>query len=298
MRHLALFFLLLSASALSTYAIFVIPEKPTAYVSDYAGLMSAPAKSALETKLANFTASTTSEIAVVTVPSLDGDTIENYAVRVFSKWGVGTKKNDNGVLLIISRDDRRARIEVGYGLEGALPDITASHILNETLIPDFKAGKIDEGITGAVDLIIKATQGEYTAPQASHGPQLDINLIVFFGFVGIQLLSFLSSILARSKSWWAGGVVGAVLGLLATFFQLFGLTLLIGLVISFFLSIFGLLFDYLVSNAYNQAKSSGASIPWWAGGNSSGWRSSSGGRSSFGGFRGGSSGGGGASGSW
>jgi uncharacterized protein len=89
-----------------------------------------------------------------------------------------------------------------------------------------------------------------------------------------------------------------VLGLLATFFQLFGLTLLIGLVISFFLSIFGLLFDYLVSNAYNQAKSSGASIPWWAGGNSSGWRSSSGGRSSFGGFRGGSSGGGGASGSW
>lgn len=298
MRKTALLFLLVSAWCGVVSAIFVVPEKPTSYVNDYANLLSTEGKQTLETTLKSFTASTTNEIAVVTVPSLDGDSIERYAVTLFTKWKIGTEKHDNGVLLLISRDDRKARIEVGYGLEGALPDVLASQILNDTLIPQFKEGHIDAGIIGAVDAIIKATQGEYTYTGKA-ATRFNFDMIAFFGIFGIQGLAFLSAIFARSKSWWAGGIVGALLGVAATVFHVFGLSLAIGLVITFFLTVFGLLFDFLVSNAYKSAVGNHSSVPWWAGGSSGGWRgSSSGGGSSFGGFSGGRSGGGGASGSW
>jgi uncharacterized protein len=282
------------------YAAFVVPDKPSSYVSDYAALMSQESKNLLEQKLATFTASTTNEIAVVIIPSLDGDTIEHFANTVFTTWKIGSKKNDNGVLLIIARDDRRARIEVGYGLEGALPDILASQILVDKLLPAFKVGKFDDGVIDVVDSIILATRGEYQAPvKTMSNTTGTFDTLFILGVIIIQGLAFFASILARSKSWWAGGVVGGILGLLATFFHVFGITFLVGVVVTIFLSIFGLLFDYLVSSAYRNSRSSGGSIPWWAGGNTgSGWRGSSGGGSSFGGFGGGRSGGGGASTSW
>src|SRR5690348_9508325 len=97
-------------------------SKPQGYVSDFAHVLSSDTRQALEAKLSNFERATTNEIAVVTVPSLEGDTEEDYAVRLFKEWGIGKKGKDNGVLILIAPHERRARIEVGYGLEEVLPD--------------------------------------------------------------------------------------------------------------------------------------------------------------------------------
>lgn len=297
-KGLVFFVFLLNLVYCTVTALVVLPEKPTGYVNDYANLISTSTHVLLENTLTAFTASTSNEIAVVTIPSLNGETVEHYASLLFAKWKIGQEKKDNGILLLISREDRTARIEVGYGLEGAVPDILAASILKEKLIPEFKAGKVDEGVTGTVVAIMEATKGEYQGTGNGGGPHVSFDLVMFLGIFGIQGLAFLSSIFARSKSWWAGGVVGAALGAIATFFHVFGLSVAVGLTITFFLTIFGFLFDFLVSNAYNSAKSVGAPIPWWAGGNSGGFRGSSSGGRSFGGFSGGRSGGGGASGSW
>ncbi len=102
---------------------YASPGKPTGFVNDFAKMLSAPEKSAIELKLANYKKQTGNEISVVTVASLDGDYIENFATQLFKEWGIGENGKDNGALLLISRDDRKARIEVGYGLEPYLPDI-------------------------------------------------------------------------------------------------------------------------------------------------------------------------------
>ena len=277
-----------------TVSAFVVPSKPQGYVNDYANVLTSETKIELEDVLHLFSASTTNEIAVVIVPDLGGETIENYAVTLFKQWKIGSAKNDNGVLLLVSIHDRKLRIEVGYGLEGALPDILAQDIINTKITPAFKQGDYSLGILQGVYAIIVATQGEYqTQGTSSTQSMLDmstVELIFIVGFFGIQ---FLSSIFARSKSWWAGGIVGCVTGVFITFFGILGITFFIGIVITVALTLLGLLFDYVVSHAYMNAVSHRSSIPWWAGGGSG---SSSGG--SFGGFGGGSSGGGGASGSW
>lgn len=267
------------------------PGKASGYVNDFAGMLSSESKQSLEHELTSFTASTSNEIAVVIIPSLDGDTVENYAVKLFEEWKIGKAKQDNGVLLLIARDDHKMRIEVGYGLEGALPDILSKDIIDSKIAPAFKQGNYDAGVVGGVRAIEEATKGEYvqTASEPFSFSGKMIEAILLFLFFVVQ---FLASILARSKSWWAGGVIGGFLGGIATYFGIFGAGLFIGSAITIVLVILGLLFDYIVSSGYNNAIRSGSSIPWWSGG-SSGYSSSS-----FGGFGGGSSGGGGASGSW
>ena len=121
---------------------FTIPAAPSGYVNDYANIIDENSKQQLEKELQLFAASTTNEITVVTIPSLDGDTIEHYATKLFESWKIGNAKNDNGVLLLISRDDRKLRIEVGYGLEGALPDILAQDIINNQITPCLNEGVI------------------------------------------------------------------------------------------------------------------------------------------------------------
>jgi len=118
------------------------PGQPSGLVNDYAALLSPENRAALESKLEAFRDSSSNEIAVVTIKSLDGDAIENYAVKLFEDWGIGTEKNDNGLLLLVALDDRKMRIEVGYGLEGVLPDATANQIINKTLKPALQEGVI------------------------------------------------------------------------------------------------------------------------------------------------------------
>ncbi len=120
---------------------------PLGRVSDYAGVFQTNELAALETFLTNVEHFTTAEIAVVAMRSLDGGEINDFATRLFEKWGIGKKGKDNGVLLLAAIDDRELKIEVGYGLEGAIPDAKAGRILDEQVIPSFKEGHYARGLT-------------------------------------------------------------------------------------------------------------------------------------------------------
>lgn len=277
----------------STALAYVSPGSPMGYVNDYAHILATDQKMMLEGQLREFDKTDSTQISVVILKNLSGDYIENFAAQLYKEWGIGSKEKDNGVLLLVSLDERKVRIEVGYGLEGALADATANAIILDNITPFFKEGKYYEGIHGGVDAITKTVKGEYVATPQKRGGSLGSFFTVPFFIFGLVFIQWLAAILGRSRSWWLGGVLGGCVGIGATWFHLFGLTFPFGLVVASTLVFIGLLFDYIVSSAYSNAVGSGSSFPWWTGGGSSG-----GGGSSFGGFGGGSSGGGGASGDW
>jgi uncharacterized protein len=260
---------------------YTSPGRPTGLVSDYAELLDDGAESALEAKLEAFRSASGNEIAVVTIPSLQGDTVENFAEKLFQEWGIGSQKNDNGVLILVSREDRAVRIEVGYGLEGALTDAQSSWIIREELAPAFREEAYGAGLNAAVDRVIAATQGEYVPEDQGGGEGASgWGWLVWLGlFAAFEAM-------AATKSWWLGGVLGAVAGVAAGF--LWSVTA--GVVSGAALIALGLGIDYLLSK--NAGSRSGRSGWWAAGGHGSG------GSGGFGGFGGGSSGGGGASGDW
>lgn len=269
------------------------PGSPQGFVTDFAGVLTTEEKNSLETKLGAFQKDTTNEVAVVTIHSLDGDTIENYANELFREWGIGTKQNNNGVLFLVAVDDHKMRIEVGYGLEGAVTDIGTKQLQDDVAAPAFRKGDYFSGIDGVVDGLIKMSKGEYVAPASSTTNEGLPKIIVFILIWGSIVFPWLIAIFARSKSWWAGGVAGGVVGILISLF----LNTTMGLIAMIPLIGVGLLFDYVVSRSYTGFKSGDKKhIPWWAGGGGFGGGSSSGG--GFGGFGGGSSGGGGSSSSW
>jgi len=268
------------------------PGTPTGFINDYAGMLSNEDKQNLENKLTQFEKESSNEIAVAIIPDLDGDTIENFAVELFANWQIGKAKNDNGVLILVAKDDRKMRIEVGYGLEGALTDAQSWWIIDDIMKPAFQKEEYYNGIDQAVDKIIAATKGEYL-PSASAESAADKGFSWEFIFwFGMFILMWIASILGRSKSWWAGGVLGGIAGLIIGLIKGF---IIFGLVSLAVLIPFGLLFDYVVSKNYKKHKMRGT-VPWWIGGGRGGRGGFGGG--GFGGFGGGSSGGGGASGSW
>jgi uncharacterized protein len=150
----------------NTFAQNIIAKpSPATLVTDVAGVLSPEQKQALENKLVAIDDSSSNQIAVVIIPSLDGYPKEEYATKLFRDWGIGGKKN-NGILLLIAINDREIRIEVGYGLEGAIPDITALNIIDNDIKPAFKAGNYYEGIDQATNNIAKAAVGEYKVAKA------------------------------------------------------------------------------------------------------------------------------------
>lgn len=144
----------------------IAKPNPATLVTDAAGVLSAEQKQALENKLVAIDDSSSNQIAVVIIPSLDGYPKEEYATKLFREWGIGNKKTNNGILLLIAINDRQIRIEVGYGLEGAIPDISALNIIDNDIKPAFKAGNYYEGIDQATDNIAKAAVGEYKVKKA------------------------------------------------------------------------------------------------------------------------------------
>jgi len=144
------------------FAALEVP-KLTGRVNDYAAMISAPAKAEIMAKLKQFAASESTQIVILTVPSLKGDPIEDFSIKVAEAWKIGQKGSDNGVLFIVSRDDHKVRIEVGYGLEGKLTDLVAGRIVRDEVVPAFKAGQFDAGFTKGVSSIIAAAHGEYKA---------------------------------------------------------------------------------------------------------------------------------------
>jgi uncharacterized protein len=155
---------------------------PTGYrVNDFAGVLKAETKEQLESKLRTFEKETTTQIVVAIFSSLEDESLEDFVNRMFIAWKIGQQQNNNGVLLGIFINERKVRIEVGYGLEGALTDALSSRIIRNELAPDFKTGNYDAGVVKTVDAITKAVRGEYTAPPESDKPQTSyFGLLVFF----------------------------------------------------------------------------------------------------------------------
>jgi uncharacterized protein len=238
-----------------------IPARPNPpkLVNDFAGVLSPDEEQRLERQLVAYDDSTSNQVAVVLVKTLNDYPIEEYSLKVLRSWGIGNAKTNNGVLILAAIDDRKIRIEVGYGLEGAIPDITANHIIDNDIKPNFRSGDYYDGLSQAANSIIKAAAGEYKAPadyrKKKGGGGFPIGLIVFI-IILVVIFSGRSrggggGMMSRRGSGWLGPfILGNMLG-----------------------------------------RSSGG-----FGGGGGGW--SGGGGGGFGGFGGGSGGGGGASGSW
>lgn len=266
---------------------------PTGYVNDFGQILSSEYRQSLEKELTDFDEETTTEITVVTIDSLEGNSIEDYAVRLFEQWQIGKKEKDNGLLILIAKEDRKMRIEVGYGLEPIITDGRAGRIIREKMAPSFRENDYDQGVKLAIVQLEEYIRSGEPAPEETEeiadkaSPFFVLLMIFFFLFI------YLSSFLARSKSYWAGGVVGGIMGGV--------LGLVIGTIIAFLLlaislGAFGLLLDFILSKNYKKLKKSKKPTNFW--GSWGGFSGGGGGGGGFGGFGGGGSGGGGATGGW
>lgn len=292
--------LLACAWPMSVQALAVPPTPRDIPIVDQTNTLSAEQKQKLATKIADERKATGNEIGILMIKSLESEALEDYSIKVAREWGIGQKERNSGVLLLVAKDDRKLRIEVGYGLEGALPDIKASHIIQDRITPQFKQGKYYEGIDSGLDGIILAIHGEKDPKLEVGDKKSGISKWagwiepIFWAVIFVPV--WISSMLARTKSWWAGGVIGGVAGVAIGIF--FGF-LFAGVIAIVGLALLGLLLDKLVSGNYQKAvKNKNGPPSWWAGGPWIGGGGSKGSGSGFGGFSGGSFGGGGSSGSW
>jgi uncharacterized protein len=192
-------------------------------VNDYAGLIPADRARALEERLARFEAETGHQIAVLTIPSLKGDSLEDFSIRVAEAWKIGRKGFDNGAILLIARDDRKLRIEVGYGLEGVMPDAIASRIIREVITPRFRSGDYAGGIEAGVDAILKVTKGEKlpegTRPARGPTPSQGGSLITI-----LMITAMLALFIGMTRRRLLGGAIGgAASGLVTSLFASGGL---------------------------------------------------------------------------
>ncbi len=164
---------------------------PPRLVNDLAGVLTPEQRETLEQKLVQYDDTTSTQIAIVTVPSLQGYDVADYAVRLGEKWGVGRASKDNGILLLVAPQEKRVTIQIGYGLEGAIPDVTAGNIIQNEIRPHFQSNNYYQGINAATTALMKAAAGEYEAePRAAEDGDgslpsgfvviLIIILIIFF----------------------------------------------------------------------------------------------------------------------
>jgi uncharacterized protein len=171
-----------------------IPEAPSGRVNDYAGVLNPADRGQIEAKLASYERESTTQVVVATFRSLEGEDVDDFTNRLFERWRLGQKDRNNGVLLAVFLADRRARIEVGYGLEARLTDALASRILHDELAPHFRKGDYGRGIDATVEAIVAATRGEYQ-PKPRHRSRSGL---LPFAFVILVLFGFLLSGIHRS----------------------------------------------------------------------------------------------------
>ncbi len=273
-----------------------VPTKPTASpIVDNANILTTDQEASLAQTIQNEQTATGNQIGILTIPSLQGEVLEDYSIKVARNWGIGQKERNSGVLLLITVEEHQVRIEVGYGLEGALTDIRSGQIIRDRITPQFRAGNYYQGISDGLAGITTAIHGEADPKlqsgnaKPSAGSILNSDTLFFLLFLPL----WLGSILARSKSWWAGGALGTITGVVIGL--IFGFVF-VGVLSIVGLALLGLLLDFVVSRNFQQRRASGLTPSWWAGGTRLGGGGSGGG--GFGGFGGGGFGGGGASGSW
>jgi uncharacterized protein len=272
----------------------------TGRVVDLTGTLSSADIAALSQRLKDLEARKGSQVAVLIVPTTQPETIEQFSIRVAEAWKIGRKKIDDGALLVIAKNDRKLRIEVGYGLEGGLTDLTARRIIDEVITPKFRTGDFAGGIAAGLTRIIGAIEGEplpAPAPEASNGEDLDW-LFYFINPVFLLVYLAVGGVLRLMLGGFAGSIVtGALVGAFAWYLLgSVGAAVLLGIAVFLFTLLAG-----VFAVGQGVARRSGRGVVWttgWPGGGG-GWGGS---RSSDsdGGFSGGggSFGGGGASGSW
>jgi uncharacterized protein len=264
-------------------------------VNDYGGMLPPEAESRIEALLKDLEEKDSTQVVVLTVPSLDGDSLEDFSMRVAERWKIGRKGFDNGAILVIARDDRKVRIEVGYGLEGRLTDLTAGRIIRDRIVPEFRAGRFDRGVLNGVVALTEVVRGEYQAPaQPPIGPAATgVDDLLPFLLVFIFLVFMLGRV-SRPLGTAAGGIFMPFLGHMA--FAPGPLMLLglggIGLVVGYVLALLAGVFASMGPRSSGRGGPGGFPIgfPRGGGGFSTGGGGFSGGGGGFGG--------GGASGSW
>ncbi|MCS6896449.1 MAG: TPM domain-containing protein [Nitrospira sp.] len=166
--------LALLATAVCAWGLEVPPL--TGRVVDLAHLLPASAKESIAAKLAQHEAKTTNQVAVLILPSLEGESLEEFSHRVATTWQLGVKGTDNGVLLLVAMRERKIRIEVGYGLEGDLTDARSAQIIRNEIVPRFRAGDFEGGVSAGVDAILRTIEGTYQAPDKSVRPPAPIGI--------------------------------------------------------------------------------------------------------------------------
>ncbi|GAB6909079.1 hypothetical protein JCM12296A_49200 [Desulfosarcina cetonica] len=266
------------------------------HVNDDAGMLTSTSRRQLEAVLSDFERQESTQIVVLTIPSLKGDALEDFSMRVAEAWKIGQKGTDNGAILLVVKNDRKIRIEVGYGLEGRLTDLVAGRIIRNVITPYFRAGQFDQGITQGVGAMIEAVKGEFSAPATPSASQKKSQKgTPIFAVLGLLFLVNALGRVSRFMGAAAGAVLFPIAG--ALFFGAAPLLLLglvpIGILAGLILSGVG---GALSSGANNRIHRGGGG-GYWGGGFGGGGGFSSGG---FGGFSGGGGGfgGGGASGGW
>lgn len=260
------------------HAITVPPND--GFVTDVIGLLPADREAAIEADLEAYAQETSNEIAVLIIQGLQGEDRAAAAVEVGRKWGVGGKQQDNGILILLSYEDRSVFIATGYGLEGAVPDIVAKGVIETDMIPAFRDGDYAKGLEQGIAALKKHIGGEYAADRYAdpgEGPW------PWIFFVGCICFDAIASFLGRTKSWWFGGILGCVFGIVLTILYSWWISIPILVAV-------GLALDFMLSRSGYRGHR-GGSRGFWTGG-------TGGGGGGFGGFGGGSFGGGGAGGKW
>jgi uncharacterized protein len=201
-------------------------DKPVGgLINDAAGILNADEERLLNEQLIQLDNSTSNQIGIATIRSLEGGSLEDVAVETYRSWGLGTAKNNNGVLILVVSGDKRVRIEVGYGLEGAIPDAVSGSIIRNDMTPLFKQGDYYHGIQNAVDNLSKAAAGEYSIPrERSTGSGTGGSSIFKFILIAIFIIIFIGRsggrgggrggrVMSRRGSDWIGPMIlGSMLG--------------------------------------------------------------------------------------
>jgi uncharacterized protein len=274
-RALAWLGLLLALLIAAPVAALDLPQRPQGPIYDEADLLPAADEAQLDQRLRQFNAATGNAVIVATVNSLQGDTIEDYAVKLYAAWGIGGAERDTGVLLLVAPNEHKVRIEVGYGLTPYITDILSGRIIRDEITPRFKQGDMAGGIEAGVQAMLtqlsqspadaKAIAEAAAAAEknrAQGGSDIPAGVILWIVFIIIFIV--LPALFRRRGQRYHGGVGGTV-------------------------------GNILLWTALNAASHSGRDSGW-GGGGGGGWGGGGGG--GFGGFGGGMSGGGGASGGW
>jgi uncharacterized protein len=220
----------------------------TSAVTDQTGTLSTAERQALEAKLRDWQARTTNQLAVLIVPTTAPEAIEDYSIRVADAWKIGQKGKDNGAILLVAKNDKRMRIEVGYGFEGVLTDVTSRRIIAEDIAPEFSRGNFAAGINAGVDRIIAVVDGGEPLPAATATQRKSASPRRFdFGTMLIVLLvaapvlgGVLRSIFGKlGGSLVGGGIVGAIAWFIASSLLIAGAAAVIGFIVMLFMGIAG-----------------------------------------------------------